>query len=112
MPLPSVLRPDAAEGPLSIIFVDAVDRLVKIESDGSFRDLFILCENVMVSLPFVVAKSAVSILCSCSQVRMIWAGFYLVEEQIKDGVDIRIKIGQLVEIVIAAWVHILVNEIC
>jgi len=112
MPLPSVLRPDATERPLFIIFVDAIDRLVKIESDGSFRDLLILCEDIVVSLPFIVAECAVSVLCSCSQVRMIWAGFYLVEEQIKDGVDICIKHGQLVEIVIAAWVHILVNEIC
>jgi len=88
MPLPSVLGPDATERPLSVIFVDAIDRLVKIESDGSFRDLLILCENVLVSLPFVVAKGAISVLCSCSQVREIWAGFYLVEEQVKDGVDI------------------------
>ena len=59
MPLPAVLRPDSAEGPLFAVLIDTWDRFEEVKSLASLGDLLIGSSNVSVGLPLVRAELSV-----------------------------------------------------
>ena len=85
MPLPSILRPDATESPLSPIFVDPLGGLQQAQRLAAPGDLFVADVHVGVCLPHVVAEGAVGVLGARPEAPSIPAVADLVEEYLQNA---------------------------
>ena len=110
MPLPSVLSPNSAERPGVTVLIDALNVFKELKIFATLCNLLIANKRISVGLPFVRAKSAVTVGLPCSEQSIIGLVSGLVDEHLQDTLGWVVENGQLVEIIVAFGGDVVMHE--